>query len=149
MVIHTRQVAVEGYRAELERTLIVGDPTPEQERAFAVMHEAQQAAMRAVKPGAAMRGVDAAAREIIAAAGYGAHAIHRSGHGIGIGVHEQPFLRFDNPEALVPGMVVTIEPGFYVPGLGGFRHSDTLAVTDVGSELLTEYPRSLAALTVS
>lgn len=149
MVIHSRQVAVEGYRAELERTLVVGEPTPEQEHAFAVMQDAQQAAMDATRPGVAMRDVDAAAREIIAAAGYGAHAIHRTGHGIGIGVHEQPFLRFDNAETLEPGMVVTIEPGFYVPGLGGFRHSDTLAVTETGSELLTEYPRSLDALTLA
>jgi Xaa-Pro dipeptidase len=149
VVIHSRQVAVEGYRAELERTLIVGEPSPEQERAFAVMYGAQQAAMDAVRPGVEMCEVDAAARAIIADAGYGPNAIHRSGHGIGIGVHEQPFLRFDNHEALAPGMVVTIEPGFYVPGLGGFRHSDTLAVTDAGSEMLTEYPRSLQALIVA
>jgi Xaa-Pro dipeptidase len=148
VLIHTRQVAFDGYRAELERTLIVGDPTDEQARAFAVMQEAQQAAMGVLRPGVAMCDVDAVARSIIATAGFGAHAIHRTGHGIGIGAHESPFLRFDNAEPLQEGMVVTIEPGFYVPGLGGFRHSDTLLVTATGSEPITEHPRSLDALTL-
>jgi Xaa-Pro dipeptidase len=82
------------------------------------------------------------------AAGFGEFAIHRTGHGIAVGVHERPHLRHDSPEPLRAGMVVTIEPGFYVPGLGGFRHSDTYVVTAGGAEPLTDYPRSLEAMTL-
>lgn len=149
VLIHTRQVALNGYRAELERTAIVGEPSPEQARAFATMVDAQQAAIDALKPGVRACDVDRAARAVIERAGWGAFAIHRSGHGIAIGVHEHPHLRHDNPAPLPPGTVVTIEPGFYVPGLGGFRHSDTLVVTDDGAEFATEHPRSLAELTIS
>jgi Xaa-Pro dipeptidase len=149
VLIHTRQVALDGYRAELERTLVVGEPSAEQARAFAGMQDAQQAAIDAVGPGVAASAVDAAARAVIDQAGFGAFAVHRTGHGIGISVHGHPHLRFDSDELLAPGMAVTIEPGFYVPGLGGFRHSDTLLVTDDGSELVTEHPRELSALTVT
>jgi len=148
VIIHTRQVALDGYRAELERTLLVGEPSAEQARAFTTIYDAQQAAIAAVAPGVPARAVDAAARAVIERAGYGDFAIHRSGHGIGVSVHEHPHLRFDNDEPLEPGMAITVEPGIYVPGLGGFRHSDTLVVTDAGSELVTEHPRSLEAMTI-
>ncbi|MGB2711161.1 MAG: Xaa-Pro peptidase family protein [Conexibacter sp.] len=149
VLIHTRQVALNGYRAELERTAIVGAPSGPQARAFGTMLDAQQAAIEALRPGVAACDVDRAARDVIERAGYGQYAIHRSGHGIAIGITEHPHLRHDNAEPLLPGMVVTIEPGFYVPGLGGFRHSDTLLVTDDGAEPLTEHPRSLEALTLA
>lgn len=148
VLIHTRQLALDGYRAELERTAIVGQPTDEQAHAFQTMLDAQQAGIDALAPGVPACEVDRAARDVIDRAGYGEHAIHRTGHGIGVGVHEHPHLRYDNPEPLRPGMLVTIEPGFYVPGLGGFRHSDTLLVTDDGAELLTRFPRSLEELTL-
>lgn len=148
VLIHTRQLAIGGYRAELERTAIVGEPTDEQAGAFQTMLDAQQAAIDALAPGVAACEVDRAARSAIERAGYGEHAIHRTGHGIGVSVHEHPYLRHDNPEPLRPGTLVTIEPGFYVPGLGGFRHSDTLLVTDGGAEPLTRFPRSLEELTL-
>lgn len=148
VLIHTRQLAIDGYRAELERTAIVGEPTPEQAHAFQTMLDAQQAAIDALGPGVPASEIDRAARSVIERAGYGEHAIHRTGHGIGNGVHEHPYLRYDNPEPLRPEMLVTIEPGIYVPGLGGFRHSDTLLVTDGGAELLTHFPRSLEDLTL-
>jgi Xaa-Pro dipeptidase len=148
VVIHSRQLALDGYRAELERTVIIGEPTDEQARAFQTMLDSQQAAIDALAPGVPASDVDRAARSVIERAGYGEHAIHRTGHGIGVGAHEHPYLRYDNPEPMQPGMLVTIEPGFYVPGLGGFRHSDTLLVTDDGAELLTHYPRSLDELTL-
>lgn len=149
VLIHTRQLALNGYRAELERTAFVGEPTDEQASAFQTMLDAQQAAIDALAPGVPASEVDRAARSVIERAGYGEHAVHRTGHGIGVGVHEQPYLRYDNPEPLRPGMLVTIEPGFYVPGLGGFRHSDTLLVTDDGAELMTHFPRSLEELTLA
>lgn len=148
VLIHTRQVALNGYRAELERTAIVGEPTDEQARAFQTMLDAQQAAIDALAQGVPASEIDRAARSVIERAGYGEYAVHRSGHGIGVGVHEHPYLRYDNHEPLRPGTLVTIEPGFYVPGLGGFRHSDTLLVTDDGAELMTHFPRSLDELTL-
>lgn len=148
VLIHTRQLALDGYRAELERTAIVGQPTDEQAHAFQTMLDAQQAGIDALAPGVPAGEVDRAARTVIERAGYGEYAIHRTGHGIGVGVHEHPYLRYDNAEPLRPGTLVTIEPGFYVPGLGGFRHSDTLLVTDDGVELMTRFPRALDELTL-
>lgn len=148
VLIHTRQLVVDGYRAELERTAIIGRPSEEQARAFRTMLDAQQAGIDALRAGVRACDVDRAARAVIEKAGYGEHAIHRTGHGIAVGAHEHPHLRHDNEEPLRAGMVVTIEPGFYVPGLGGFRHSDTLLVTDDGAEPLTDFPRSLAELTL-
>jgi len=148
VVIHTRQVGVDGYRAELERTLIVGRPTSKQEHAFGAMLEAQHAAMTSVGPNAQARAIDRAARDVFARAGLSEFAIHRTGHGIGVGAHEQPHLRFDSDETLLPGAVITIEPGVYIPGLGGFRHSDTVIVGRDGTEVVTNLPRTLDALCV-
>lgn len=148
VLIHTRQVALNGHRAELERTALVGSPTGAQREAFEVMLAAQRAAVEALSPGTRAAAVDAAARAVIDAAGYGEYFIHRTGHGIAVSVHEHPHVRFDNDQELKPGMVLTVEPGFYVPGLGGFRHSDTWAITDDGAEPLTAFPSSLAELTL-
>jgi Xaa-Pro dipeptidase len=148
VLIHTRQLAVDGYRAELERTAFVGRPSAEQADAFEAMSRAQQRAIEALAPGVPALEVDRAALGEIEAAGYGEHAIHRTGHGIAVGVHEYPHIRYDNPEPLRPGMVVTIEPGFYVPGLGGFRHSDTFAITETGAEALTCFPSSLEEMSL-
>jgi Xaa-Pro dipeptidase len=146
VLIHTRQLAVGGYRAELERTAVVGAPSAEQARAFQTMLDARQAALEAVAAGVRACDVDRAARERIEAAGFGQYAIHRTGHGIAVAPHEHPHLRHDNPEPLLPGMVLAIEPAFYVPGLGGFRHSDTVLVVEGGCELLTRFPLTLAEL---
>lgn len=146
IVIHSRQVALNGYRAECERTCFVGKPTPEQERAFKVMVEAQQAAIDALRPGVAMKEVDWAARSVIQKAGFGDYAIHRTGHGLGLSTHEEPYLRFDEEMVVEESMVFSIEPGFYVSGLGGFRHSDTVVVTSTGCRLITHYPRDLQHL---
>ena len=148
VLIHSRQVSLNGYRAELERTVILGEPTDRQREAFEVAREAQQAAIDAIEPGVTAASVDHAAREIIQNAGYGEYAIHRTGHGLGISAHEEPHLRFDNDLVLEEGMVFTVEPGFYVPGLGGFRHSDTLIVEAGGNRPITEYPRDRDSLTL-
>ncbi len=139
-LIHTRQVGIDGYRAELERTVLLDPPSAEQRRVLAATERAQRAGLAAVAAGRSCASVDRAARAVFDEAGLGAHVVHRSGHGIGLLPHEPPYLRFDAEEPLEAGMVITIEPGVYVPRLGGFRHSDTVVVTDDGCELLTELP---------
>lgn len=146
-LIHTRQVGLAGYRAELERTAFIGSPSASQRRAFDAMRRAQAAAIATVRAGARCSDIDRAARGVFVDAGLGGYAIHRTGHGIGLSPHEPPYLRYDNPQPLRERAVITIEPGIYVPGLGGFRHSDTLLVLDGGAEVLTEHATDLAVLT--
>ncbi len=143
VMIHTRQVSLNGYRTELERTVFIGEPSEEQKRAFQVMLNAQNAAIETLKPGVKASEVDRAARSVFEKEGYSKFAVHRTGHGIGISPHEEPYIRFDNDLIIEEGMVFTIEPGIYIPGIGGFRHSDTLVVTKDGYEFLTDYPREL------
>ncbi|RKJ60121.1 aminopeptidase P family protein [Butyricicoccus sp. 1XD8-22] len=146
VIIHTRQVSLNGYRAELERTVIIGEPTKRQEHAFLAMQKAQQATLDYIKPGVKASEVDAIARGILRDEGYADYAIHRTGHAIGVSVHEPPYLSYDNDLVLEEGMAYTIEPGFYIPGLGGFRHSDTVILKEGGNLLITEYPRDLKDL---
>jgi Xaa-Pro dipeptidase len=141
LVIHSRQVSVDGERAELERTFAIGRMDAETRRVFDVAEEAQLAAIAACRPGVPMREVDAAARRIVQAAGYGDCFIHRTGHGLGIEAHEAPYIRWDVDEPLEIGMVVSIEPGIYIPGVRGARHSDTVVVTIDGHETITDAPR--------
>ncbi len=141
LAIHSRQVSVDGERAELERTFAIGSMDAETRRVFDAAEEAQLAAIEAIRPGVPMREVDAAARRVIQAAGYGEAAIHRTGHGLGIEAHEAPYVRWDVEDPMEVGMVVSIEPGIYVPGLRGARHSDTVVVTADGHETITEAPR--------
>ncbi len=141
LVIHSRQVSVDGERAELERTFAIGSMDAETRRVFDAAEEAQLAAIAAIRPGVPMREVDAAARRVIQAAGYGEAAIHRTGHGLGIEAHEAPYVRWDVEDPMEVGMVVSIEPGIYVPGVRGARHSDTVVVTADGYETITEAPR--------
>jgi Xaa-Pro dipeptidase len=147
VIIHTRQVGVRGYRSECERTYFVGAPRlAEQRQAFAAAVAAQQAALEAVRAGVSCRAVDEAARAVFRRGGLERWAIHRTGHGIGLEPHEAPSLRFDEPLPLEVGMVLTIEPGIYIPGVGGFRHSDTVLVTEGGCEILTTGPRRVEEL---
>jgi Xaa-Pro dipeptidase len=146
VVIHSRQVALSGYRAELERTVIVGEVSSEQRRAFEAARAAQEAALEFIRPGVTAAEVDEAAREVIREAGFAEYAVHRAGHGLGISAHEEPYLRFDSKLVLEEGMVFTVEPGVYVPGVGGFRHSDTVVLTREGSRPVTHHPRGLGAL---
>ncbi|SFQ15648.1 M24 family metallopeptidase [Salibacterium halotolerans] len=142
-VVHSRQVWINGYRAENERTFLFKDQaTEEQKKLLKLAVDAQQAGMQAVKPGVRACDVDLAAYEVIKEAGFEDYIDHRIGHGLGLSEHEEPYLRFDNERILKEGMVYTIEPGIYVPGVGGFRHSDTVIVTADGSRSITHYPRS-------
>ena len=146
VIIHSRQVGLNGYRVENERTFFMGEPTKDQARLFTIIHDAQKAAREAIKPGMMAKEVDSIARTIIQDAGYGQYFIHRTGHGIGLSAHEEPSLRFDSDLVLQENMVFSIEPAIMVPGFGGFRHSDTVLLTRDGAKLLTEYPRDLKDL---
>jgi Xaa-Pro aminopeptidase len=135
-----------GYRCELERTMFVGQPSPEHKRWFQLMLGAQETAFEAMKPGRRCADVDRAVHHYFAREGIADTWRHHVGHGLGMEVHEAPFLDVGDDRAIEPGMVFSVEPGVYVPGLGGYRHSDTVAVTDSGIELMTRYPRSLDEL---
>ncbi|HZU13674.1 MAG TPA: Xaa-Pro peptidase family protein [Chloroflexota bacterium] len=137
-----------GYNSELERTMIIGRPTPEQRRMFDHMVALQDTAFEHLRPGNRACDVDQAVR-----AYYEQHDLmpywkHHTGHAIGLRYHEGPFLDIGDETVLQPGMVFTVEPGLYAPDLGGFRHSDTVAITDDGIEMITYYPRDLESLTI-
>ena len=137
-----------GYNSELERTMIIGPASDEQKRMFDHMVGLQDTAFAALRPGAKCSDVDRAVR-----AYYEKHDLmpywkHHVGHAIGLRYHEGPFLDLGDNTELKPGMVFTVEPGLYAPGLGGFRHSDTVAITEGGIEIMTYYPRDLESLTL-
>jgi len=132
-----------GYFSDLTRTLAVGNIDPELERVAQIVLQANQAGREAVRPGLPAGQVDAAARRVIVEAGYGAHFIHRTGHGLGLEVHEPPFLYAENVQALEAGMTFTVEPGVYLPGRGGVRIEDNVVVTTTGSKTLSTLPRTL------
>jgi Xaa-Pro dipeptidase len=137
-----------GYLSELERTMFVGEPTAEQERMFGHMKALQEIAFDAIRPGALCSDVDKAVRSYFAHHDLFAHWRHHTGHAIGLRYHEGPFLDTGDHTEIRPGMVFTVEPGLYAPDLGGFRHSDTVLVTDDGTEILTYYPRDLESLVI-
>jgi Xaa-Pro dipeptidase len=149
VVIHGTGCVTNGYYSEDERTIFVGEPGAEQRRVFDVMLRAQLAAIEAIRPGRPCRDVDRAARDVIEQAGYGAAFIHRTGHGMGIDVHEPPFFAASDETIIAPGMVMSVEPGIYLPGVGGFRHSDTIFVTEDGCEVVTRYPKTLPEVIVT
>lgn len=146
IIIHSRQVGLNGYRAECERTYFVGEPSKKQAEIFDVMLRAHNEALNFIKVGVTAKEVNEVALKVIREAGLEKYVSHRAGHGIGIGQHEEPYLRFDNDLELKAGMVFCIEPGIYIPGVGGFRHSDTVVLRDEGTEIITEYPRELKHL---
>ncbi len=128
---------VGGYKSDLTRVLTTGKISPKLERVYRVVLMAQEQGIAAVRPGATAHEVDAAARTVIEKAGYGKYFGHGLGHGIGLDIHEAPRLGVNQSLVLEPGMVVTIEPGIYLPDLGGVRIEDDVLVTKTGHELLT------------
>lgn len=137
-----------GYHSELERTMFLGEPDDARKRLFDHMVALQDAAIGAMEPGAPCSAVDAAVLEYFRRHDLMAHWRHHSGHTIGLRYHEGPFLDVGDDTVMLPGMVFTVEPGLYDAALGGFRHSDTVAVTEDGVEIMTWYPRDLASLTL-
>ncbi len=131
-----------GYCSDTTRNFVVGTPPDGYEEAYAVLHEAQQAATAAVAPGVTTESLDGVARKIIDDAGYGDRFIHRLGHGIGLDVHERPYLVEGDTTVLEPGMAFSIEPGIYTPGQWGMRIEDIVAVTETGVESLNRSNRN-------
>lgn len=136
------------YGSELERTMIMGEPSPEQERFFNLMLEAQTLALNSIKPGIKCSDVDRAVHGFFDEHDLNANWRHHSGHAKSTLIHEAPFLDTGDDRLIEVGMVFTVEPGIYVPGFAGFRHSDTVAVTETGIEFITYYPRDLKSLTI-
>ena len=137
-----------GYGAEIERTWFINE-VPEVARApFNDMLEARALAYELAVPGASMSEVDRRVNELLKARGYAENLLHRTGHSFGVTDHEGPFLAEGYEHEIRPGMVFSIEPGVYLPGLGGFRFSDTVLVTETGNVKLTEGPESLEECTV-
>lgn len=136
-----------GYCSDLTRTVAVGEVGRDARRLHQAVREAQQAAIEAVRPGITTTAVDAAARSVLERHNLGEAFGHGTGHGLGLDVHEEPRLTRPRPDVpavlLEPGMVFTIEPGAYVPGLGGVRIEDDILVTETGYEVLTAVPREL------
>jgi Xaa-Pro dipeptidase len=139
---------VGGYYCELERTLILDKPTAKQKHYFNVMVKAQEAAFNTLKPGAKCSDIDRATFDVFKKAGLSHLVLHHTGHGLGLEGHEPPFLDVGNDQPLQAGMIVSCEPGIYEFGYAGFRHSDTVLITEDDSEILTYYPRDLEALTI-
>jgi Xaa-Pro aminopeptidase len=136
-----------GYRSDCTRTYAVGRaPGAEVAEWYGVLQQAQAAATAAVRPGVTAEQVDAAARDIIAAAGWGEHFIHRTGHGIGLDTHEAPYIVAGNDLPLAPGMAFSVEPGIYLPGRCGARIEDIVVCTEDGVTTLNEGPRDLVTL---
>ncbi|PLR79503.1 peptidase M24 family protein [Bacillus canaveralius] len=136
-------VVVDGYCSDITRTVAFGEISEKQREIYETVLRAQLAAVAASKPGATAAEIDLTARTIIAEAGYGQFFPHRLGHGLGISVHEYPSLTETNPLLLEQGMVFTIEPGIYVPGVAGVRIEDNLVITADGAEILTTFPKEL------
>jgi len=137
---------VDGYISDLTRTFGLGALEAEWKRIHAVVVDANAAGRAAAGPGVACRTVDAAARAVIEAAGYGPAFIHRTGHGIGMEAHEAPYIRSDNDAVLQRGMTFTVEPGIYLAGRGGVRVEDNLVITSDGATTLSSLPRALQIL---
>ena len=135
-----------GYCSDCTRTYVVGQPPAQFLDYYAVLQRAQQAGCDAVRPGVAAASIDAATREVIDAAGFGAHFVHRTGHGIGVETHEEPYIVAGNPQPLEPGMVFSVEPGIYLSGQHGARIEDIVAVSPDGVVRLNQAPRELVVV---
>jgi Xaa-Pro aminopeptidase len=135
----------QGYCSDLTRTIVVGEPTDRHREIYGIVLEAQEYALANIRPGMTGREADALTRDIIARYGYGEFFGHGTGHGIGLEIHEAPRLSKQSETVLEPGMVVTVEPGIYIPGFGGVRIEDDVVVTESGIEVLTSSPKAFFA----
>jgi len=134
---------VDGWHSDMTRTIAIGEPSDEQRKIYGIVLEAQLAALDKLGPGVSCKDVDFCARQMIEAAGYGEHFRHGTGHGVGLEVHEAPSLSRKSKDVLAPGMVVTVEPGIYLPGSCGVRIEDMALITETGYENLTKVKKEL------
>lgn len=137
------------YWSDCTRTFFIGRPLQKLKEIYDIVLSAQQQALATVRAGAALQDVDLAARGVIEKTGYGDYFTHRTGHGLGMEMHEAPSVHCNNKNIIKPGMVFTVEPGIYIPGLGGIRIEDDVVVTTEGSEILTAYPRSFESMVIA
>ncbi len=135
--------AYDGYISDLTRTFSVGEVEDEYQRIHKIVQESNAAGRAAGKPGVPCADVDKAAREVIEKSGYGKYFTHRTGHGIGMEGHEDPYMRGDNMQLLEPGMAYTVEPGIYLTGRNGVRIEDNIVITDTGADCLSDMPREI------
>lgn len=136
----------QGYASDITRTVMLGEPSAEQRRIFDTVYAANAAGRAASQVGATGEGIDRAARAVIETAGFGPNFMHRTGHGLGLDVHEEPYIAPGQRTPLPIGSVFTIEPGVYVEGLGGVRVEDDVVLTQSGGVSLTQFPRELRVL---
>ncbi|MEW6085105.1 MAG: Xaa-Pro peptidase family protein [Chloroflexota bacterium] len=135
--------AHDSYISDLTRTFAVGQVDAEYEKIHKIVQEANAAGRAAAKPGVPCAIVDKAARDVIEKSGYGKYFTHRTGHGIGMEGHEEPYMRGDNLQLLESGMAFTVEPGIYLPGRNGVRIEDNVVITETGADVLSDMPREI------
>jgi Xaa-Pro dipeptidase len=133
----------DGYISDLTRTFAIGEVDDEYQKIHKIVQEANAAGRAAAKPGVPCANVDQAARDVIKKAGYGTYFTHRTGHGIGMEGHEEPYMRGDNMQLLEPGMAFTVEPGIYLPNRNGVRIEDNVVITETGADVLSDMPREI------
>ena len=133
----------DGYISDLTRTFAVGEVADEYKKIHKIVQDANSAGRAAGRPGIPCANVDKAARDVIEKAGYGMYFTHRTGHGIGMEGHEEPYMRGDNMQLLEPGMAFTVEPGIYLPDRNGVRIEDNVVITDTGADVLSDMPREI------
>lgn len=133
----------DGYISDLTRTFAVGEVDEEYQKIHRIVQDANAAGRAAAGPGVPCASVDKAARDVIEGAGYGQYFTHRTGHGIGMEGHEEPYMRGDNMQLLEPGMAFTVEPGIYLPDRNGVRIEDNVVITDSGVDVLSDMPREI------
>lgn len=138
-----------GYHSDSTRTYSIGEPRPKVAQQYSVLQRAQRAAVDAVRPGVTAEQVDAAARDVLAGTGLAEAFVHRTGHGIGLSVHEEPYIVSGNDLPLAPGMAFSIEPGIYFPGRWGARIEDIVIVTDEGAVAVNNRPHDLIVVPAS
>jgi D-alanyl-D-alanine dipeptidase len=138
-----------GYHSDSTRTYSIGEPNAEVAQHYSMLQRAQRAAVDTVRPGVTAEQVDAAAREVLAQAGLGEYFVHRTGHGIGLSVHEEPYIVAGNDLPLAPGMAFSVEPGIYFPGRWGARIEDIVVVSDDGAISVNNRPHELIVVPTS
>jgi len=146
LILFDLGVYADGYASDITRTFAVGEVSDELRRIYDTVLQGNLRAIEAIRPGVSLGSLDRVARDTIAASGYGPYFNHRLGHGLGMDVHEYPSIHGKNEDVAIEGMTFTVEPGVYVPGVGGVRIEDDVLVTAGGVEVLTTFPKTFASI---